>query len=66
MSYNDPNWQSTVAYQYRVVAQNTVGYGGGVPHDDRAVDLERRSRSDCGTDGLTATPLAGTVNLGLD
>lgn len=31
MSYNDTTWIPTNAYQYRVVAQNTVGYGGDFP-----------------------------------
>ena len=59
MSYNDPNWQSTVAYQYRVIAQNTVGYGGAFP----TMTAQSISNAVAGPipapSGLTATPQAG-------
>ena len=50
MSYNDPNWQSTVAYQYRVIAQNTVGYGGAFPTMTAQSISNRRCGSDSGTE----------------
>ena len=39
-SFTDATSNATI-YLYRVVAQNTVGYGGGVPEHDRRVGLGR-------------------------
>jgi FtsP/CotA-like multicopper oxidase with cupredoxin domain len=59
MSYNDPNWQSTVAYQYRVIAQNAVGYGGAFPTMTAQSISNAVAGPIAAPSGLTATPLAG-------
>ena len=47
-SYTDTTfrWNSN-AYAYRVVARNTIGYGGAVSGDDGPVDLARGRRAPC-------------------
>ena len=59
MSYNDPNWQSTVAYQYRVIAQNTVGYGGASPTMTAQSISNPVAGPIAAPSGLSATPIAG-------
>lgn len=59
MSYDDTTWTPTGAYQYRVVARNVVGYGGGMP----AMSAQSISAAVPGPikapTGLSATLLAG-------
>jgi hypothetical protein len=59
MSYDDTTWKSTIASQYRVIAQNTVGYGGAFP----TMTAQSTSAAVAGPiyapSNLTATALSG-------